>query len=166
MCGNFGLLLLSGAHDDKVIAVLKRMLQVTMMRGAQSAGLCTYLGAGEGKSAVGVRSRVVNGKRTDLSDLCLKKFASDLRKHAWRRFAGSAVSSPQLFQGHTRFATSSICNEAGCHPHQWLPPSTQTCWRYVGDAKTGGRYVGESRSVEAFITHNGDLDYVVVHGQR
>jgi hypothetical protein len=66
----------------------------------------------------------------------------------------------RLFQGHTRFATSSICNLAGCHPHQWLPRSMQKAWRLTSD----GTFVSEQRNVESFITHNGDLDFFVVHG--
>lgn len=60
-CGNFGLLLLQQANSQKVALYLHRMLNITMMRGAQSAGMVTYTG---GRS---VRRRVVNGKRSDLS---------------------------------------------------------------------------------------------------
>ena len=93
-----------------------------MVRGAQSAGLVTYVP--QRGSHVGLRSRVVNGKRTDLSTLLLNKFERDLR---WAEGLGRGDGGemPRLFQGHTRFATSSICNLSGCHPHQWVPPSTQ-----------------------------------------
>ena len=63
-CGNFGLLLLDVASKKLVIPALRTMLRVTMMRGAQSAGVVTYVRGRKGMH--GVRSRVVNGKRTDL----------------------------------------------------------------------------------------------------
>ena len=63
-CGNFGLLLFDVTSKKLVIPVLRTMLRVTMMRGAQSAGVVTYVR--RKKVMHGVRSRVVNGKRTDL----------------------------------------------------------------------------------------------------
>ena len=91
-----------------------------MARGAQSAGLVTY------KDGVGTRKRVVNGKRTDLCDLLMAKFASELR----RRF-----TQPTIFQGHTRFATTSIAGFDGCHPHQFTPPRLAEVWRYDPSTK-------------------------------
>jgi hypothetical protein len=44
------------------------MVRVTMMRGAQSGGTVTYVPL-KNKGLKGIRSRVVNGKRTDLSKL-------------------------------------------------------------------------------------------------
>ena len=68
-CGNFGLLIVSyvGVRRTRVLALLRHMLRVTMMRGAQSAGVVTY--DQHNGSLRGHRSRVVNGKRTDLGDL-------------------------------------------------------------------------------------------------
>ena len=112
-CGNFGLLLLDQASAGKVDYYLRRMLRVTMMRGAQSAGLVTYQkNRRPGRiDTRGVRHRVVNGKRTDLSEKLLDKARSITRP--------KAINAPQIFQGHTRFATSSIANLSGTHPHQW-----------------------------------------------
>ena len=104
-CGNFGIMLLDNLASPQVKEILSTMLRVTMMRGAQSAGLVTY----DAKGA-GTRKRVVNGKRTDLCDLLMAKFGAQVNT--------GAISAPQLFQGHTRFATSSSANFAGCHPHQ------------------------------------------------
>lgn len=147
MCGNFGLLLLLPIERPAILTLLRRMLRVTMVRGAQSAGLVTYEKKQHG--ATGLRCRVVNGKRTDLADLLLEKFSSAL----------SARASARLYQGHTRFATSSICNLGGCHPHQWLPPNLQNAWRFAD-----GIFVAERCNVESYITHNGDLDFFTVHG--
>ena len=48
-------------HTRQVMAILRTMIQVTMMRGAQSGGVATYYPS-QGGGLVGVRSRVVNGK--------------------------------------------------------------------------------------------------------
>ena len=41
-CGNFGCLLLNTAAASKVYPLLRKMVQITSMRGAQSAGIVTY----------------------------------------------------------------------------------------------------------------------------
>jgi hypothetical protein len=149
-CGNFGMLLFQQASADKVDLFLRRMLKVTMMRGAQSAGVVTYQ-ASSAAGVRGVRHRVVNGKRTDLSD----KLFDDARAITRPK----AISAPQVFQGHTRFATSSIADLAGTHPHQWTPKSKQRYW-WDGDSAI----CDELRNVEGYITHNGDLDFFDFHG--
>ena len=60
-------------------------------------------------SAKGIRRRVVNGKRTDLCTLLLREFNALLKPEN--------LSAPQLFQGHTRFATSSIAALPGCRSY-------------------------------------------------
>ena len=35
---------------------------------------------------------------------------------------------PQVFHGHTRFATSSIANFGGTHPHRWTEPQMHRHW--------------------------------------
>ena len=140
-CGNFGLLLLHAAHSDKVKKIIETMLRVTMMRGAQSAGLVTYQRAADG-GAVGVRKRVVNGKRTDLCDLLMKKYKSELE--------AANIAAPALFQGHTRFATSSIANFEGCHPHQWSPAKPTAVWSADGEGRWKQRTTGaEAATVRA-----------------
>ena len=101
---------------------------------------------------VGERNRVVNGKRTTLTDLLLKKAQKVLQPQA--------IKAPQVFQGHTRFATTSIAALPGCHPHQWCKPSKQIVWVTDED----GKWVGVSKNVESYITHNGDLDFLNLHG--
>ena len=161
-CGNFGVLLLEVAGASKVVPLLRKMIQITSMRGAQSAGIVTYTRQGTAKPlgkragplpplVGGVRSRVVNGKRTDLTTLLMNKFE---RTVSSRRAIGAEadLSAPQLFQGHTRFATSSISDLPGCHPHQWLTPSMEVVWRYDAASR---RFEGTRDRSEAFITHNG-----------
>ena len=84
LCGNFGVILINAAWAGKkeALDILEKMIEVTMMRGAQSGGVVTYAsGPGGGKSPEGVnappqlrgiRTRVVNGKRTTLSELTRK----------------------------------------------------------------------------------------------
>lgn len=99
-CGNFGLILLQQSQAHRARTFMRRMMRITMVRGAQTAGLITYAGS-RASNVKGVRRRVVNGKRSDLSD--------KLMRRSRPLFRASAIKAPQIFQGHTRFATSSIC---------------------------------------------------------
>ena len=83
LCGNFGLIILDTASRTHVLYFLRKLVQYTMSRGAQSAGIVTYVR--NGASTRAIRSRVVNGKRTDLSDLCMSKFISKFV--VFRRFS-------------------------------------------------------------------------------
>ena len=74
MCGNFGILLLHPQQRAAVLRWLQAMLRITMVRGAQSAGIVTYEPS-SGNNAVASRCRVVNGKRTDLATLLLTRLA-------------------------------------------------------------------------------------------
>lgn len=128
-----------------------------MARGAHSGGIVTYRKVQKGGhiDQRGSRTRVVNGKRTHLAKLLLDRFVRTVERQ--RGFgSASAISAPQLFQGHTRFATSSLTTLRGCHPHQWTPPSVQTVWAYE---PAPGAFIAAERTVEGFITHNGDLDF-------
>ena len=145
-CGNFGLVLLSKEHRDKVLQILKEMVRITMMRGAQSGGVITYVKKGS-TGVRGIRSRVVNGKRTDLSELVTKKLGSDQR-------GASLLDGPRIYAGHTRFATTSKATFDGTHPHQWTPPEAMTVWR----RNEQGAWTNKTENVENFICHNGDLD--------
>ena len=137
MCGIFGLLLLDDTPGRDVHSALRKMMRVTMMRGAQSAGesslhagdtslslsfslslslplvaaLCCpllpqLLTGGVPLRISGIvsvsgrpgaaprRTRVVNGKRTQLDELLL-------RQHVIRN-ASATVKGPHLYLGHTR----------------------------------------------------------------
>ena len=158
-CGNFGLLVLDAARvrKQRVGELLHTMLRITSMRGAQSAGLATFSHGARGFT--GQRTRVVNGKRTDLPRLLLRRARRFFRERWGER---SGAQPPTLYQGHTRFATSSISSLDGTHPQQWTPASVQRVWRF--DDRSG-TYVSEQANVEAFVTHNGDLDFFSIHGQ-
>lgn len=78
LCGNFGVIAIntvwtSADNGQHTLDLLQRMITVTMMRGAQSGGVITYCKSkrfpNKNNPTVGVRSRVVNKKRTDLSKL-------------------------------------------------------------------------------------------------
>ena len=142
MCGNFGLILLRRLRRDQVIELLRGLIEQTMVRGAQSAGLCTYH-----PDAAGERVRVVNGKRTNLAELLINACE--------RRKLFRSLRDQQLFQGHTRFATSSLCSLDGCHPHQWSPRTTQAHWTWSANQRC---FVVAPAKCESFITHNGDLE--------
>lgn len=116
-CGNFGVLLLHSAWTkvdggSTALDILSTMVRVTSMRGAQSGGVVTFQ---QDKSGLkGIRSRVVNKKRTDLSEEVRKRIERDVR------FGNSTDTT--FFAGHTRFATTSKATFEGTHPQQWTPP--------------------------------------------
>eukprot|EP00854_Cymbomonas_tetramitiformis_P009248 gene9248-10955_t len=90
-CGNFGILLLDSNSRSKVLQVLQKMIEVTMVRGAQSGGVVTYAPS-RGGNHRGCRTRVVNGKRTNLAKLLISKLnRNQARQHRGRR--------TELFQG-------------------------------------------------------------------
>ena len=97
-----------------VMELLRKMLEVTMTRGAQSAGLVTY--RQDGGDAQGCRARTVSGKRTDLARLVLSKFSRVIERRRPLLGAG-LIAAPQLFQGHTRFAHSSKCFDSSDSSH-------------------------------------------------
>lgn len=151
-CGNFGILLLheawSKADNGKTaLDILETMIGVTMVRGAQSGGVISF----DGKSGRATRVRVVNRKRTDLSQLLRQKMASEI----------SFRSSPVPFiLGHTRFATSSKSTLDGTHPHRWTPPSWRRVydWNMVAAAAAAESFLEIKANrvrVENFVTHNG-----------
>mmetsp|Transcript_4309 Transcript_4309/g.7220 ORF Transcript_4309/g.7220 Transcript_4309/m.7220 type:complete len:1456 (-) Transcript_4309:148-4515(-) len=160
-CGNFGIILLNSQWinvdgGQRALSVLEKMVEVTMMRGAQSGGVVTFeptsSGEGGGKNAnpviKGVRSRVVNAKRTVLSEGVRKKIESDncgfmsggklkgwndVEFNATQDGTSGSVAAKRLvrgFFGHTRFATSSKASMGGTHPHQWSPRHTFTCYGF------------------------------------
>ena len=150
-CGNFGVLVLRALSKPHVLPVLRRMMQTTMLRGAQSAGIVSFAKRRwRAHVYVAKRVRVVNGKRTDLCDLLLPS-----------RFSIGSV--PTLYSGHTRFATSSRASMEGCHPHSWSPAIWQTEWVY---SHAKGTYEARHSNVEAFVTHNGDLDFIELNGRE
>ena len=149
-CGNFGIILVnlawstSGGGAQDALDILEKMIEVTMMRGAQSGGVVTYNDGGDadamsgdavdvtragrgGKGLRSVRVRVVNGKRTDLSKLVRGKL---------QRAVAGVRQSPRLrqfFAGHTRFATSSKSTLDGTHPHRWSPAKVLPVYDRYGE---------------------------------
>lgn len=137
-----------------------------MVRGAQSAGVVTFVNRSQRHSdqLVGIRSRVVNSKRSDLSVKIRKKVASDEMRMRITSSCGGSYESDSLvktYVGHTRFATSSIASFDGTHPHQWSPPRRWQMYDVRGP-HTGRKSL---KLVENFITHNGDFDAYEIQGK-
>lgn len=157
LCGNFGLIMInpawstnSGDSGTTALKILKKLVEVTMMRGAQTGGVVCW--GTKNNELQGIRSRVVNAKRTDLSKGVRDKVYKDA-------FSGGRLKAGiQGFFGHTRFATSSKATFDGTHPHQWSRPRK---WRVYSGPKAIRSKQPEPRPTRAenFITHNGDLDF-------
>ena len=135
LCGNFGIIVLHQAwlaHNGKsALDVLEKLVEVTMMRGAQSGGVVSFDKHGRFQ-----RTRVVNKKRTSLS--------RELRKHLEANVSFRNLPSSTAFSGHTRFATSSKAELAGTHPQQWSKRTSHKI--FDGEA---GRFV--DKWVENFM---------------
>ena len=174
-CGNFGMILLhhvwwTNEYQSVALDVLEKMIQVTMMRGAQSGGVVCFhptkdrLKVDDRYLLHGVRTRVLNKKRTDLSVL--------LRQLVYRDNSLFRKPFPKdfvpVYTGHTRFATSSISTLQGAHPHMWTPSS----YRRVYNMSSNPRYDANTTAreplsviVENYVTHNGDFDFYRVNGK-
>ena len=158
-CGNFGVLLLHSAWTkvdggSTALDILSTMVRVTSMRGAQSGGVVTFQPDKCGLK--GIRSRVVNKKRTDLSE--------EVRKRIERDVSFGSSNDTAFFAGHTRFATSSKATFEGTHPQQWTPP--KICRVYDMNVEHTGshEFVPRNTRVENFVTHNGDFEYFKLNG--
>lgn len=165
-CGNFGLVLINSAWVDqdygrKALKMLEQMVHITMMRGAQSGGVIAWaVDTEDSMKAKGIRSRVVNGKRTDLSKAVREKVIAD------SFMFGKIRPGIQTFLGHTRFATSSMATFDGTHPHQWTPPQKRRVYQMTSSSvlNSSSPMPQNNVVVENFITHNGDFDFYTVNG--
>ena len=155
-CGNFGLILLNPmwlqateerGNCNSALKILQDMIRVTMMRGAQAGGVVTFEPQPGGHMKA-IRSRVVNRKRTDLSEGIIKKVKADNRKNFEKSASTSTAPNAMTFSGHTRFATSSIADFGGTHPHQWSPRAMR---RVLNFQTASTSLIG----VENYIMHNG-----------
>jgi hypothetical protein len=190
LCGNFGIILLHKAWQNidggaTALDILEKMVQVTMMRGAQSGGVVTFQpsrSSGTSNNGMtGIRCRVLNQKRTDLSKVVRRKIerSVNLRRNGDVAFLA----------GHTRFATSSKATFEGTHPQRWTPPTVRRVYDFNvphahpphggGGGGGGGtrasaaaataaseqhEFVPHAVRVENYITHNGDFDFYNVNG--
>lgn len=180
-CGNFGLILLNEAlaASSAVKDILEQMTEVTMVRGAQGGGVVTFAACPKHwlrshdhgdrsdpsdqvvPDLMGLRARVVNQKRSTLSEVLRQKLDAAER---WRRCAGRPLMHfGRIYAGHTRFATSSKATLDGVHPHQWSRP--QRLNMYVGWSEGSLCSKTLSKNFEIFVTHNGDFDFFDVGGR-
>lgn len=125
-CGNFGVILLHGCWMDEasgrtrgksVMDILEKMIEITMMRGAQSGGVVTYSSHSQDPKSDSLqmaptRTRVVKTKRGTLSKMLRSSIENKIMKKSLFSFGnsgsiGNAEDRVQFFAGHTRFATTS-----------------------------------------------------------
>lgn len=192
-CGNFGVLLINSSWVNvdggkRALDILEKMIEVTMMRGAQSGGVVTYEPVspsamnGQTPQIRAVRSRVVNGKRTVLSkgvrhriekDNCNRYGKKNLR--GWNEPSFSPNSAGRRlvrgFFGHTRFATTSKATMDGTHPHQFSPRKVYSIYPFQSsDAssspdKSAVTPKSQLIGVENYVTHNGDFEFYKISGR-
>merc|ERR1719491_791050 len=127
-CGNFGVLLLHEAWlnngGKSALDIIEKMVEVTMMRGAQSGGVVTFDEKKSGKESalVGTRSRTIKSKRETLSTILRTKMEKDTRSLFSCLKSKPTSKLTKFYAGHTRFATTSKATFDGTHPHQWTEP--------------------------------------------
>jgi len=136
MCGNLGLLLLTGEVDAS--KALEAMAKVTSMRGAQSCGFA---------AATPTRMRLYKAVVPKRGDV-----ARTLRR-AFDRTQKNA--RPLAVAGHLRFATSSKTTRRDAHPHVWLPKQKATVLTIDPQSFT---FVARSVARAVVVTHNGDFE--------
>ena len=166
---------------------------MTMMRGAQSGGVVTfeptkYSTNNQEQTSTsplhpptlkGIRSRVVNAKRTDLSKIIKQKLIKDncsplngnLRGYNKAEYTVNDGGGKLVrgFFGHTRFATSSKASFDGTHPHQWSGRrdfkvySFGSASAFNNGSVSGGKVEPRVVGVENYITHNGDFEFFRVN---
>ena len=135
--------------------------------GAQSGGVVTFEPAKNGLAIDsssqapiirGIRSRVVNAKRTVLSkgvrsmiekDNC-SRIGNNLSGWSDRAFNPNPSGRRLVrgFFGHTRFATSSKASMDGTHPHQWSLRRIYTFFPFqsaAASARVGGDPLSETK---------------------
>jgi hypothetical protein len=152
MCGNVTLVgrlspLEGRAMPSRSLELLRRMLGVSQMRGAQSGGAALLVGGRVGPEQLIVKR--VNSKRGDLAHLLTAACA---------QAAGGKSAHDRGFtaQAHVRYATSGITLEHEAHPFRFVERKTfgpRRVWRLTA---TGFELT--LRSVETALTHNGDMD--------
>ena len=179
--------------------MLEKMVEVTMMRGAQSGGVITYEPIKPPSFTThpipiikGVRSRVVNAKRTNLANGIRTKIEKDnctlsslvaggknKKLKGWNHIDYNPISTDQCrmvrsFFGHTRFATSSKASFDGTHPHRWSPRrSISSFYPFQSETYAALKTLYEPVSgvesqtigVENYVTHNGDFEYYKINGK-
>ena len=190
-CGNFGLIVLNPLWfkdgGKSVLDVIEKMVEITMIRGAQSGGVVTFDEKKSGENAsremIGTRTRVVKSKRSDLSVLLRKNLSASVgRTKNSTQLQQSPEYVTKFFAGHTRFATSSVADFSGTHPHQWTKPSSQRLYDFAesvlrsseqrieaSSEDLSGRRLRSKASreltrpkvirIENFISHNGDFEF-------
>ena len=166
-CGNFGVILINTSWINidggkAALDMLEKMVEVTMMRGAQSGGVVTFepeqselVSDSKTQAPIirGKRSRVVNAKRTVLSQGVRRKIEKDNCSFFGNNLSGwndkafnpneSGKKITRGFFGHTRFATSSKATFDGTHPHQWSPRRFYTFYPFQSAAASRTSATGD-----------------------
>lgn len=152
MCGNVTLAsrLQTGeksAFPERGRQLLRAMLRVSQMRGAQSGGAALqFRRAGQARQLI---RKCVNSKRGDLSSVMARALA---------RGAGGtpAFGGTFIAQSHVRYATAGLTTRNEAHPFRFVDVEqrgVRRVWSFGDGPPTLG-----IRPIETALTHNGDMD--------
>ncbi len=137
----------SSALPERAQLLLRDMLRVSQMRGAQSGGGAVQIG--QGGQARQVVRKCVNTKRGDLSTRLIRLLRRDASSRA-------AFGSTFIAQTHVRYATAGLTSRHEAHPFRFVDLAQRgprRVWSFVD-----GEPVLSQRPVETALTHNGDMD--------
>jgi hypothetical protein len=152
MCGNVTLLgqlagTERGALPKGSVELLRRMLRVSQMRGAQSGGGAIQVSRGaEPRQLI---QKFVNSKRGDLGT----ELSRALQRRVGRR---AAFGGSVLVQTHVRFATAGVTEVHEAHPFRFVDAEQRGPRRVF--RLTSGQPKLEVRTIETALSHNGDMD--------
>ncbi|MEI9952951.1 MAG: hypothetical protein WDO74_29240 [Pseudomonadota bacterium] len=137
----------SSALPERAQLLLRQMLRVSQMRGAQSGGGAVQIGQG-GQARQLIR-KCVNTKRGDLAT----RLTRVLRRSASSR---AAFGGTFIAQTHVRYATAGLTSKHEAHPFRFVDLAQRgprRVWSFVD-----GEPALSLRPVETALTHNGDMD--------
>lgn len=144
--------------------ILQAQTASTEVRGGQAGGISSIeykSGSSKGASGTGFGNQfggeINTPKMFRVRCVARKRFplAADLAELFLKKNGGQPDSSVAVtFIGHTRFATSSVNIVSELHPHEWVPPRTETIWQM----SPSGKYEEITTTFGLHLTHNGDFD--------
>lgn len=142
----------TGIVSEDALGLIEKMVTTTDIRGQQAVGLATQAVNSDGDT-VFVKTRLLNGKRGELSHKMSKDFRKKLKQAENSGLEG--IGSIDWLISHVRFATQSDSQINETHPHQWMAERSVELW-----ALRNGKLEKARKKLAIIVAHNGDLDYL------
>jgi hypothetical protein len=135
------------AFPKRSQTLIRSMLSISQMRGAQSGGGAIQVR--RGKEPRQLIQKCVNTKRGDLAERMTGALIKKAGSHP--AFGGSFI-----VQAHVRYATAGLTTKHEAHPFRFVEAAARGPRRVM--TFSAGSWQTESRPIETALTHNGDMD--------